>query len=83
MSAAQRRGFVVGQVVAITISLVGRSNHNLLNQRTAPTGFQQCPGARDIGFHRRHRITIRRADNGLGRQMKHGLDLVFVESALK
>ena len=73
----------VGQRVVLAIRLVGGSQDDPPHQWASAAGFQQPPGPGDVGLERRGRVAVSDPDDGLGRQVQDGVDLVLAEHPLE
>src|SRR5581483_10293427 len=83
VSAAQRKVLLVREDIVAAVGLVAGCDHDLAHSRHAPTSLEEIPGSAYVRFERGDRVAVRDADDGLGGEMKDGLDLVFVQCALE
>ena len=70
-------------MLLVAIGLVRRRDDDLRDLGAAPAGFQQRPCPLDVGLERRDGVAVGDADDGLRRQMKDGVDLMFAQRPLQ
>lgn len=77
---AEWEGLIVGLSLEVSIGLVGGGDEDASDAgRVKACGFEEVPGAFDVGAECGQWRAVGGADNGLGGEVEDGVDFVFVE----